>query len=118
MSDSYMRPFGSQQALKLAKKNFNKSVKILFDRVVIRMDPEAETTRGGIIIPEKYRERTQTGEVISTGDGTEHDSTKKKPMDVKVGDVVIFSKHSGMDFELDGEKHTVINVRDILGVIK
>jgi chaperonin GroES len=115
--DRFIREFGSQTALKLSKKNLTKAVKILFDRVVIKMDQEADRTKGGIIIPEKYRERTQLGKVIAMGDGKEHDSTKTKPMSVKVGDVVIFSKHDGMDFALDGENHTVINERNILAVV-
>lgn len=94
-----------------------KKIRVLFDRVIVKMDKAEEKTYGGIIIPEAYRERIQMGAIVAMGDGTEHDSRKKRTMSVKIGDQVIFNKHQGIDFVSAGEKYTALNERDLLGTI-
>ena len=85
----------------------------LADRVLIKAASAPEKTVGGIIIPDDPKEKPMRGEVIAVGNGT-----KDEPMEIKVGEKVIFSQFGGTDIELDGEKFTLMNQSDILAVIE
>jgi chaperonin GroES len=89
----------------------------LGDRVVIRRVEEEAKTKGGIIIPDTAKEKPQEGEVISVGPGARDDDGKRIPMDVKVGDRILFGKWSGSEIKLDSEDLLIMKESDILGVL-
>ncbi|MDO8527354.1 MAG: co-chaperone GroES [Deltaproteobacteria bacterium] len=92
-------------------------IRPLQDRLVVRRLTEEEKTVGGIIIPDSAKEKPQEGEVIAVGSGKLLDSGKIQPLDVKVGDKILFSKYSGTEVKIDGEEYLVVREDDILGVI-
>jgi len=93
------------------------NIKPLGDRVLVKRMPEEEQTKGGIIIPDSAKETPAEGEIIAVGPGRKDDSGKVQPLDVKVGDTVIFSKYAGTEVKLDGEEHLIMREEDILGVV-
>ena len=90
----------------------------LQDRVLIRRIEEEEKTAGGIIIPDTAKEKPMEGEVIAAGPGTRDDDGKLRPLDVKVGDRVLFGKWSGTEIKIDGEDLVVAKESDIMGVVE
>jgi chaperonin GroES len=90
----------------------------LHDRVLIRRIEAEERTPGGIIIPDTAKEKPVEGEVLAVGTGTRDDSGKSIPLDVKVGDRVLFGKWSGTEVLLGGEDRLIMKESDILGVIE
>ena len=89
----------------------------LFDRVVLKHLVAEETTKSGIVLPGQAKEKPQQAEVIAVGPGGIVDG-KEITMQVKAGDQVIYSKYSGTEVELDGEKYIVVKQNDILAVIE
>jgi chaperonin GroES len=89
----------------------------LHDRVVVRRVESEEKTKGGIIIPDTAKEKPQEGEVIAVGPGGRDESGKLIPIDVKVGDRVLFGKWSGTEVKIDGEEYLIMKESDIMGVI-
>ena len=90
----------------------------LHDRILVRRLEEAETIRGGIIIPDSAKEKPQEGEVISVGKGKSNDEGKVFPLDVKAGDRVLFGKYSGTEIKIDGEEYLILREEDVLGVVE
>ena len=90
----------------------------LHDRVLVRRIDAEEKTKGGIIIPDTAKEKPQEGKVISAGPGRVDDKGTRVPMDVKEGDVVIFSKYGGTEVKYDGQEYLLLNARDILAVVE
>ncbi len=90
----------------------------LHDRVLIRRLEEENKTPSGIIIPDSAKEKPQQGEVIAVGPGARDESGKLVPLDVKVGDKVLFGKWSGSEVTIDGEELLIMKESDILGVIE
>ena len=90
----------------------------LHDRVVVRRVEEDTKTKGGIIIPDTAQEKPMQGEVIAVGPGGRDETGKLIPIDVKVGDVVLFGKWSGTEVKLDGEELLIMKESDIMGVIE
>jgi len=90
----------------------------LHDRVLLRRIEQAEKTAGGIIIPDSAKEKPMEGEVVAVGSGTRDESGKILPLDVKAGDVVLFSKWSGTEVTIDGEELLVMKESDIMGIIE
>ena len=89
----------------------------LHDRVVVRrIDAEAKTV-GGIIIPDTAQEKPQRGEVVAVGPGGRDDSGKLIPIDIKVGDQVLFGKWSGNEVKIDDVEYLIMNESDIMGVL-
>jgi chaperonin GroES len=89
----------------------------LHDRVVLkRIDAEAKTA-GGIIVPDTAQEKPQQGEVIAVGPGARDDSGKLIPIDVKVGDRVLFGKWSGTEVKIDGVEYLIMQESDVMGVL-
>ena len=89
----------------------------LHDRVVVRrIDAEAKTV-GGIIIPDTAQEKPQRGEVVAVGPGGRDDSGKLIPIDLKVGDQVLFGKWSGNEVKIDDVEYLIMNESDIMGVL-
>ncbi|MFI4975717.1 MAG: co-chaperone GroES [Caulobacterales bacterium] len=89
----------------------------LGDRVLVRRVEEEQKTKGGIIIPDTAKEKPQEGEVIAVGPGARDDSGKVQPLDVNVGDRILFGKWSGSEVKLDGEDLLIMKESDILGVL-
>lgn len=89
----------------------------LHDRVVLRRVEVDEKTAGGIIIPETAKEKPMEGEIIAIGTGHINDNGDVRPLDVKSGDRVIFSKWSGTEITIDGEELLVMKESDIIGVM-
>ena len=89
----------------------------LHDRVVVKRVAEEEKTKGGIIIPDTAKEKPSEGEVISVGPGGRDESGKIIPIDLKVGDRVLFGKWSGTEVKLDGEELLIMKESDIMGVL-
>jgi chaperonin GroES len=89
----------------------------LHDRVVIKRIEAEEKTTGGIIIPDTAKEKPQEGEVIAVGPGGRDESGKLIPIDVKVGDRVLFGKWSGTEVKLDGVEYIIMKESDLMGVL-
>ena len=90
----------------------------LHDRVVIKRIEAEEKTTGGIIIPDTVKEKPQQGEVIAVGPGGRDESGKLVPIDVKVGDRVLFGKWSGTEVKLDGIEYLIMKESDLMGVLE
>ena len=89
----------------------------LHDRVLVRRVEQEEKTSGGIIIPDTAKEKPMEGEVIAIGPGGRDETGKLIPIDVKVGDRVLFGKWSGTEVKLDGEELLIMKESDIMGVL-
>ena len=89
----------------------------LHDRVLLRRLEQNEKTAGGIIIPDTAKEKPMEGEIVSVGSGHINDNGEVRPLDVKSGDRVIFSKWSGTEITIDGEELLVMKESDIIGVL-
>ncbi|HYE49184.1 MAG TPA: co-chaperone GroES [Azospirillaceae bacterium] len=90
----------------------------LHDRVVVRRVESEQKTAGGIIIPDTAKEKPQEGEIIAVGPGARDDQGKVHPLDVKVGDRVLFGKWSGTEIKIDGTEYLVMKESDIMGVLE
>src|ERR1700675_2958093 len=89
----------------------------LHDRILVRRVEEADTTRGGIIIPDTAKDKPQEGEVISVGRGRTNDEGKTFPLAVKEGDRVLFGKYAGDEIKIDGEEFIIMKEEEILGTL-
>ena len=92
------------------------SLEPLEDRIVVKPSEEEETTSSGIVIPDTAKEKPQEGEVVAAGPGRFEDGARV-PLDVKVGDKVIYSKYGGTEVKVEGEDYLVLSARDVLAVI-
>jgi chaperonin GroES len=92
-------------------------VRPLHDRVLVRRMPEEMKTAGGIIIPETAKEKPQRGEIVAAGKGRVTEDGKVTPLDVKVGDQILFGKYSGTELKLNGEEYLMMREEDILGIM-
>ncbi|MDP3256117.1 co-chaperone GroES [Bosea sp. (in: a-proteobacteria)] len=90
----------------------------LHDRVVVKRIDAEEKTRGGIIIPDTAKEKPQEGEIVAVGAGARDEQGKLVPLDVKVGDRVLFGKWSGTEVKIDGEDLLIMKESDIMGVVE
>ncbi|MDO4582433.1 MAG: co-chaperone GroES [Bacillota bacterium] len=90
----------------------------LAERVVIKLLASEEVTKSGIVLPDTAKEKPQEGEVIAVGPGRLMDNGQRAPMEVKVGDIVLFAKYSGVEIKRDGVDYMILNAdRDILAVM-
>ena len=94
------------------------NIRPLHDRVVIRRKEEETTTPGGIVLPDSAAEKPIQGEVIAVGNGKLLENGDVRPLDVKVGDTVLFGKYAGTEVKLGDEEVLVMREEDILGVIE
>jgi chaperonin GroES len=94
-------------------------IKPLEDRIVVRTLEAEQTTASGLVIPDTAKEKPQEGEVLAVGPGRFDDAgTKRVPIDVKVGDIVLYSKYGGTEVKYSGEEYLVLSARDVLAVIE
>jgi chaperonin GroES len=94
------------------------NIRPLHDRVVVKRLEEQEQVRGGIIIPDTAKEKPQQGEVVAVGNGKILENGTKVPLDVKVGDRVLFGKYSGTEVRIDDEEYLIMREDEILAVIE
>ncbi len=92
-------------------------VRPLHDRVLVRRTAEETKTAGGIIIPDTAKEKPQRGEIVATGKGRITEDGKVTPLDVKIGDRILFGKYSGTELKLNGEEYLMMREEDILGIM-
>ncbi len=95
------------------------NLKPLGDRVVVKVLESEERTKSGIVLPDTAKEKPQKGSIISVGTGRINEQTGERiPLDVRVGDTVIFAKYGGTEVKLEGEEYLILSERDILAVIE
>ncbi|MHB1420221.1 MAG: co-chaperone GroES [Bacillota bacterium] len=94
------------------------NVKPLGDKVVIQVLASEEKTKSGIVLPDNAKEKPQEGKVVAVGNGRILENGEKVPMEVSVGDKVIYSKYAGTEVKFDGEEFLILNERDILAVVE
>ena len=94
------------------------NVRPLHDRILIKRVEEGETVKGGIIIPDTAKEKSQEGEVIAVGDGKRTKDGKIIPIDVKVGDRILFGKYSGTDIRIDDVDYVIVREEEVLAVLE
>jgi chaperonin GroES len=92
-------------------------VRPLHDRLLVRRIEEKETAKGGIIIPDTAKEKPQKGEVLAVGNGKILDNGTKIPLDVKVGNKILFGKYTGTDIKIDGEEVLILREDEVLAVL-
>ena len=90
----------------------------LEDRIVVKPGESEETTASGLVIPDTAKEKPQQGEVLAVGPGRFGDDNERVPMDISVGDVVVYSKYGGTEINHEGEDLLILNARDVLAIIK
>ena len=93
-------------------------IKPLGERIVIKVVEETEQTTGGIFIPDSAKEKPQKGEVVAVVLGKINDKGEREPMDVKVGDTILYAKYSGTDVKVDGTEYKILSIKDALAVIE
>jgi chaperonin GroES len=93
-------------------------IKPLEDRIVVRPLEAEQTTASGLVIPDTAKEKPQEGEVLAVGAGRFDDNGKRVPVDVSVGDRVLYSKYGGTEVKYNGEEYLVLSARDVLAVIE
>jgi chaperonin GroES len=94
------------------------NLKPLDDRIVVKPNEAEERTASGLVIPDTAKEKPQIGEVIAVGPGARDEDGDRIPMDVSVGDKVLYSKFAGTEIKLDGSDYLVLSERDLLAVVK
>ena len=94
------------------------AIKPLEDRIVVQANEAETTTASGIVIPDTAKEKPQEGEVLAIGPGRVDDNGNRVPLDVTVGDTVIYSKYGGTEVKYGGEEYLVLSARDVLAVIE
>ncbi len=102
----------------MCKEGENIMIKPLGDRIVIKVIEDTEQTSGGIFIPDSAKEKPQRGEVVAVGQGKLNDKNERQPMDVKVGDKILYAKYAGTDVKVDGAEYKILSVSDALAVIE
>ena len=93
------------------------SIKPLEDRIVIKQVEAEQTTSSGLVIPDTAKEKPQEGEVLSVGPGRIDDNGNRVPLDVSVGDKVIYSKYGGTEVKYGGEEYLILSARDVLAIV-
>ncbi len=90
----------------------------LHDRLVVQLAEPETTTAGGIVIPDNAKEKPSTGQVVAVGTGRVFDNGTKVPLTVKVGNTVMFGKHTGQSVKVNGEEYTILREEDIFAIVE
>ncbi|MCL5744685.1 MAG: co-chaperone GroES [Acidobacteria bacterium] len=93
------------------------NIRPLHDRILVKRVEEAEQMRGGIVIPDTAKEKPQEGEVMAVGNCKMLDNGERVPVDVKVGDRILFGKYSGSEIKVEGDEYLIVREDEILGVL-
>ena len=94
------------------------SIKPLEDRILVKAIDAEQTTASGLVIPDTAKEKPQEGEVVATGPGRIDDNGNRVPLDVAVGDKVIYSKYGGTEVKYNGEEYLILSSRDVLAILE
>jgi chaperonin GroES len=94
------------------------NIRPLYDRIVVKRIEEQEQKVGGLFIPDTAKEKPQEGEVVAVGKGKRMEDGKVIPLDVKVGDRILFGKYSGNDIKIDGEELLIMREDEVLGILE
>jgi len=94
------------------------TVKPLGDRIFIKVSASEEKTAGGILLPDTAQEKPQVGEVVQVGTGKRSDKGVLQPVDVKVGDRILYSKYAGTELKIGGEEYMLLREQDILAIVE
>jgi chaperonin GroES len=92
------------------------ALKPLGDRIIVKVASQEEVTRGGIVLPDTAKEKPQEGEVIAVGPGRVLDNGKTAPVEIGVGDKVLFAKYGGTEVKVDGEEYIILRQDDVLAI--
>ena len=92
-------------------------VKPLYDRLIVKRIEEKEAKKGGIIIPDSAKEKPMEGKVIAVGNGRVEKDGKRTPLEVKVGDRILFGKYTGTEIKIDDKEHVILREDEVLGII-
>ena len=93
------------------------NLKPLDDRIVVKPSEAEQTTAGGLVIPDTAKEKPQQGEVLAVGPGRVGDDNERVPMDISVGDTVVYSKYGGTEITVEGQDLLILSARDVLAVL-
>lgn len=93
------------------------TIKPLEDRILVKPLEAEQTTKSGLVIPDTAKEKPQEGEVLALGPGRVDDNGNRVPLDISVGDKVIYSKYGGTEVKYDGEDYLILSARDVLAVV-
>ena len=93
-------------------------IKPLYDRILVKRIEEKEQKRGNIIIPDTAKEKPMEGKVVAVGAGAVNKEGKRTPLEVKVGDRILFGKYSGSEITIEGTEHLIMREDDILGILE
>ena len=93
------------------------AIKPLMDKIVIEVIDENEKTQGGIFIPDSAKEKPQKGKVVAVGAGKVLENGQREPMDVQVGDVILYAKYSGTDVKVENVEYKILPIRDVLAIV-
>ncbi|MBC7753717.1 MAG: co-chaperone GroES [Moraxellaceae bacterium] len=93
-------------------------VRPLHDRILVRRMEEETKTAGGLFIPDTAKEKPQRGEIVATGKGRINDEGKTLPLEVKVGDKILFAKYAGTELKFSGEEFLMMREEDVLGIVQ
>jgi chaperonin GroES len=104
--------------MKVRKEKFTMNIRPLQDRIIVERIEEETMTAGGIIIPDSAKEKPQEGQVVAAGKGKVTEDGKVLPLDVKVGDKVLFGKYAGTEVKIDGKEYMMMREDDVLGVVE
>lgn len=94
------------------------AIKPLGDKIVIKVIEDSEQTSGGIFIPDSAKEKPQKGEVVAVGPGKTLDSGEREPIDVKVGDIILYAKYAGTDIKIESVNYKILSIKDALAVVE
>jgi chaperonin GroES len=90
----------------------------LYDRLLVERVESEEVTKGGIIVPDSAKEKPQQGKIIAVGKGKKAEDGKLLPLDVKVGDTILFGKYSGSEIKIQGVEYLIMREEDVLGIVE
>ena len=110
--------FQNQLYHKLKRGSKPMNIKPLQDRVAIKRNPEETTSAGGIVIPDSATEKPSRGTVVAVGNGKVNGNGEVRPLDVKIGDQVLFGRYAGTELEIEGTTVIIMKEEDILGVVE
>ncbi|AGC46662.1 MULTISPECIES: co-chaperone GroES [Myxococcus] len=92
-------------------------IRPLQDRLIVKRVAEENKTKGGLFIPDTAKEKPLEGKVVAVGNGKVLENGSVRPMDIKAGDTILFSKYAGTEIKLDGEEHLILREEDVLGIL-
>jgi chaperonin GroES len=110
--------FDTKYTTKDRKEKYSMNLRPLQDRILVKRVEEETKTAGGLFIPETAKEKPQRGEIVAVGKGKKTEDGKVLPLDVKVGDKVLFGKYAGTEIKVDGNDYLIMREDDILAVVE